>query len=233
MKRITFLWRYLALVVMLVGGLSATYAQTTLSDVEAIENGSDVEVTWVVTGPQLLWDVNRVEVLNQAGTTASTFIDATTDVFVTDTDWSTQLPGVYEWFVADNLTGLISETSNTLEIDMFTTVDVTVTTEFGDAPMATVTYENTTEPGEGYDYTQTLDATGLYTFTNVRKGTYDFEVVLDGYTTQSGTVDFWAEPETPTYAMVGMASPPVNLTAVSYEIYYGEGTDVVLNWESD
>ena len=68
---------------------------------------------------------------------------------------------------------------------MLTEVNVEVTTEFGDDPTAIVTFTNTSESDLELVYTHTLDATGLYTFTDFRKGTYDYTVELDGYTTLS------------------------------------------------
>ena len=80
-----------------------------------------------------LWDVNRIEVLNEAGSTTTLLIDQTTDQIVTDTDWGTVVPGVFEWTVSDPISS-VNGTSNTLEVEMETEVTITVTTEFSDDP---------------------------------------------------------------------------------------------------
>ena len=227
MKRITFFWRYLALFIMLFGGLSATFAQTPSNVVANELDATSVKIAWEVTGAAVLWNVNRVEVLNEAGNARTIFIDRTTDQIVTDTDWNTVAPGVYEWTVVY----ANSAVSNTLDVKMTTDVTVNVTTEYSDDPTALVTLTNTSEPLLLLVYTQTLDATGEYVFEDVRKGTYDVSVVLDGYVTPIGfgAEKIWADPNY-TFDLLGDLAPPVNLTAVDDEIYYE--TNVVLNWET-
>ena len=70
--------------------------------------------------------------------------------------------------------------SNTIDKDMTTTVAVNVTTDDGGSVAGTtVTLENVNEPA--YVYETTLDATGQYSWTEFRKGTYEVTIALEGY----------------------------------------------------
>ena len=164
-------------------------------------------------------------------------IGTTTGVILHDNTWNAEgfKAGVYSWYVvAIYENGNLSDPiySNTLDSDMITTVDVEITTEYaGDDPTAIVTFTNTSESDLDLVYTHTLNATGLYTFTDFRKGTYTFKVELDGYTTiNESNSSVWNEPTEFVRELLGDYAPPVNLTVVDDEIYYE--TNVVLNWET-
>ena len=70
--------------------------------------------------------------------------------------------------------------SNSIDKDMITSVAVNITAD-DNASVAgtTVTLANVNEPA--YVYETTLDATGQYTWTEFRKGTYELTIALDGY----------------------------------------------------
>ena len=92
--------------------------------------------------------------------------------------------GVYSWGVAASYANGDAETvwSNVIAKDMYTTVDVNVTTNSNDAPAgARVKFVNLTEPGQGFDYKVTLDETGVCAFERFRKGNYKLTVTLEGY----------------------------------------------------
>ena len=70
--------------------------------------------------------------------------------------------------------------SNAIDKDMITTVAVNVTTDDGGSVEGTtVRLENVNEPT--YVYETTLDATGQYSWTEFRKGTYEVTIALEGY----------------------------------------------------
>lgn len=72
--------------------------------------------------------------------------------------------------------------SNTLEKDMFTTVNVSVELNTDENVKGTeVTFVNISEPGMGYDYTVELDETGMYSWTEFRRGVYKYSVYKRGY----------------------------------------------------
>jgi hypothetical protein len=106
-----------------------------------------------------------------------------------DFDWGVQDWGVYRWAVTVNYdAGQTSPAaySNILEKDMYTVVDVTVTTNSGDSPAGTlVTFENISEPDLGLIYDETLDGSGTFTWDQFRKGVYNIDVFKPGYTVQN------------------------------------------------
>ena len=70
--------------------------------------------------------------------------------------------------------------SNTLDKDMFTTVNVAVELNTEESAKGTeVTLANVNEPE--YVYETVLDATGTYTWNEIRRGTYEFTVYKKGY----------------------------------------------------
>lgn len=71
--------------------------------------------------------------------------------------------------------------SNVIEKDMFTEVDVTVTTNDNHVYGATVSFVNISEPGAGYDYSVDLPSTGKYAWDKFRVGTYDLTISKAGY----------------------------------------------------
>ena len=106
------------------------------------------------------------------------------DSFV-DFEWGDQEWGVYRWGVAVNYDGgQVSPLtySNTLDKDMYTTVDVTVVLNSNDSPGGTqVTFTNTSEPLLELVYDISLPGTGMYTWNEFRKGVYDIMVFKAGY----------------------------------------------------
>lgn len=84
--------------------------------------------------------------------------------------------------------------SNCLDKDMWTTVEVNVKTNTGDSPEGTsVRFINTSEPGQGYDYVVNLDDSGYYSWDEFRKGTYNYTIEKDGYTSCGNheIIDIW------------------------------------------
>ncbi len=110
-----------------------------------------------------------------------------TDTVYVDNTWATDEVGIYQWGVAvvtggndpENPVGNIVW-SNTIDKDMFTMVDVTVELNTDDNAKGTeVTLANVNEPE--YVYETVLDATGTYTWNEIRRGTYEFTVYKKGY----------------------------------------------------
>ncbi|MBR0539655.1 MAG: fibronectin type III domain-containing protein [Bacteroidales bacterium] len=84
--------------------------------------------------------------------------------------------------------------SNCLDKDMWTTVEVSVSTNTGASPEGTsVRFINTSEPGQRYDYVITLDGTGYCSWDEFRKGTYNYTIEKDGYTSCGNheTIEIW------------------------------------------
>jgi hypothetical protein len=116
--------------------------------------------------------------------------EGVTETETNDLTWGSAAPGVYRWGVSAVYSGNRGESeitwSNTIDKDMFATVNVTVTTNSNDpATGAVVTLTNTGETE--YVYTATLDETGIYSWDNVRKGNYNVSVELDGFTPVAAT----------------------------------------------
>jgi hypothetical protein len=107
-----------------------------------------------------------------------------TDSSFTDNTWGAATAGVYKWGVVVVYEENSSEPvfSNCIDKDMYTTVDVSVTTNSGDSPVDTdVTFTNISEPGLGLVYDVRLDETGFYEWTDFRKGTYEIYVEKTGF----------------------------------------------------
>lgn len=84
--------------------------------------------------------------------------------------------------------------SNCLDKDMWTTVEVSVSTNTDASPEGTsVRFINTSEPGQRYDYVITLDGTGYCNWDEFRKGTYNYTIEKDGYTSCGNheTIEIW------------------------------------------
>lgn len=199
------------------------------------ESASVIEVTWDLPASKELvnFDVERVlTTINEAYVGSTTVVGNTTGAILLDEDWDAAalVPGVYQWQVRANYTDTQSEwvLSNKIDRDMYTEVEVTVTTEFGDDPLATVTFTNTSEPALVIEYVKTLDATGNFTFEDFRKGKYNWKVELEGYMTQSGVIDIWSAQDLD-FDLMGGTPPAQNLMADNDSLYLGE--DVVLTWE--
>lgn len=107
-----------------------------------------------------------------------------TDTVYTDAAWSELEYAPYQWGVAAADNEIVW--SNVVDKDMFTTVNLNVTTNSIDNVYdARVKFVNITEPEQGYDYKAVLDETGEYTFKKFRKGTYNYTVELLGFETYS------------------------------------------------
>jgi len=107
-----------------------------------------------------------------------------------DFEWGIQDWGVYQWSVVVNYdAGQMSDPtySNTLETDMEILVSAMVNTNSGDSPLGTmVAFTNTSELDEFgepiYIFSAMLDDAGFKSWADFRRGTYDIEVVLPGFT---------------------------------------------------
>lgn len=111
-----------------------------------------------------------------------------TDTVYVDNTWATDEVGIYQWGVAvvtggnDPVEPVVGNIvwSNTIDKDMFTTVNVAVELNTDDNVRGTeVTLANVNEPE--YVYETVLDATGTYTWNEIRRGTYEFTVYKKGY----------------------------------------------------
>ena len=113
------------------------------------------------------------------------FIGFTFDQTFTDNTWGTAEAGIYKWAVEVVYDYNISAFaySNCLDKDMETTVTVEVTTNSGDSPEGTdVIFTNVSEMADPPIVFETeLDASGIYTWKDFRKGTYDIYVHLNGF----------------------------------------------------
>lgn len=73
--------------------------------------------------------------------------------------------------------------SNCLDKDMWTTVEVSASTNTGASPEGTsIRFINLSEPDQGYDYMVTLNDSGYYNWDEFRKGSYNYTIEKDGYT---------------------------------------------------
>ena len=106
------------------------------------------------------------------------------DMVYTDNTWSDAGFGTYSWGVAATYADGDTETawSNVLTKDMYTTVNLNLTTNSNDNPAgARVRFINVSEPEQGYDYKVTLDETGICKFDFFRRGNYIVTAGLEGY----------------------------------------------------
>ena len=111
-----------------------------------------------------------------------------------DFDWGVQDWGVYKWYVKAvyDLNGSDLVASNSLDKDMNTVVDVTVATNSADSPGgAVVSFTNISEPALNLEYAIVLGESGEYTWDAFRKGTYDIEVVKNGFASITETQDIF------------------------------------------
>jgi len=123
-------------------------------------------------------------------------IGTTSQLNFVDFDWGVQDWGVYKWYVKAiyDLNGSELVASNTLDKDMLTVVDVTVATNSADSPGgAVVTFTNISEPALNLEYGIVLGESGEYTWDAFRKGTYDIEVMKNGFATITETQDIFDE----------------------------------------
>lgn len=109
-----------------------------------------------------------------------------TDTTYIDAEWTQLGIGSYQWGVAAVYNEGDAEIvwSNTIDKDMYTTVNVSASTNGSDNPAGIkVKLANVKDPD--YYYRTTLDETGSYTFEKFRKGTYNCTISLEGFETYS------------------------------------------------
>lgn len=119
-----------------------------------------------------------------------------TDTTYTDATWNTMTMGLYQWGVAVVYEGYTTGVtySNNVGKDMFTAMNVAVTTENELSPAgAKVSFYNVYEPS--FKYEVVLDETGTYRWDEFRKGTYRYSMSLDGYKQgpKNELVEIWDE----------------------------------------
>lgn len=100
---------------------------------------------------------------------------------------------VTSWFVPYTHKKSFIVWSETLDIDMITSVEISVTTNSGDSPEGTLlTLENVNEKEVVYNIT--LDDTGVFSDDKFRKGNYKMTISKDGFATEvNDNVDIWNE----------------------------------------
>lgn len=109
-----------------------------------------------------------------------------TDTVYTDNAWAELEYAPYQWGVATVNADASSEIvwSNVVDKDMFTTVNVNVTTNSSDVPAdVRVKFVNLTEPEQGYDYKAVIEGIDGHTFKRFRKGTYNYTIAMHGFET--------------------------------------------------
>ncbi|OYT15912.1 MAG: hypothetical protein B7C24_10495 [Bacteroidetes bacterium 4572_77] len=119
-----------------------------------------------------------------AGNEEMVFMGYTLDDQFTDNTWGTTAWGTYKWVVEAVYTNNVSlpAYSNCLDKDMETLVNVAVSTNSGDAPEnCSVVFTNISEPDLDLTYDLSLNETGLASIEDFRKGIYNIDVVLNGY----------------------------------------------------
>ena len=113
------------------------------------------------------------------------FMGYTLDEQFTDNTWGTVTEGIYSYGIVSVYDFNESEFtySNCLDKDMVAIVSVEVTTNSGDSPIETeVMFINVSEPTDPIlVYEVELDDTGMYTWDEFRKGTYDIFVHKNGF----------------------------------------------------
>ncbi len=131
-----------------------------------------------------------------------------------DFDWDLQDWGVYQWNVVVVYTSQnsVPVSSNKLDKDMETVVDVTAALNSNDAPTGVkVEFTNISEPALALTYTQLLDATGTFTWDAFRKGTYDIEVSRPGYATINETAVNIFDETSFEWLLIEMLEAPADL----------------------
>jgi hypothetical protein len=145
---------------------------------------------------------------------AFTEVGSTTQTQFVDYDWGVQTSGVYRWAVVANYS--LSQSvpvfsAPLLDKDMETVVNVAVTLNSAETPAGTeVKLTNTSEPALELVYETTLTETGLFTFDNFRKGTYEVSVNLFGYETVN-EIKVVSEETDLTYLLVELLNAANNL----------------------
>jgi hypothetical protein len=143
-----------------------------------------------------------------------TFIGFTLDSTFVDNQFGSLESNVYKWAVEATYTNNNAEPqfSNCLDKDMTTQVSVTVTTNSLDSPEGTdVIFTNTSEPELELAYETTLDATGVYAWSDFRKGTYDIYVEKNGFAPVSLTAYVIDGPESFVWILEELLLPVADL----------------------
>ena len=173
-----------------------------VTEVVAQENGDNVNLTWsfdfINNGVELSknklsktreeeqkktvlgYNIYRKNILNNDA--PQLIAENVTDTTYTDATWNTMTMGLYQWGVAVVYEGYTTGVtySNNVGKDMFTAMNVAVTTENELSPAgAKVSFYNVYEPS--FKYEVVLDETGTYRWDEFRKGTYRYSMSLDGY----------------------------------------------------
>jgi hypothetical protein len=158
-----------------------------------------------------------------------TFIGYTLDQQFTDNTWGVAEAGIYSWAIETvyDYNESAFTYSNCLDKDMLTTVSVTVTTNSGDSPEGTdVIFTNVSEPTEPpIVFEIELDATGMHTWDDFRKGTYDILVHLNGFADiMVEDYDIWTPTDIP-FILMELLAPPSNLyvTPMGYATWSAGG----------
>jgi hypothetical protein len=149
---------------------------------------------------------------------APELIGTTAQTSFIDFEWDLQDWGVYVWWVEvvytdNNFSELTA--SNSLDKDMETMVSVEVALNSGESPLGVlVEFTNISElDGEGepqYIFSTNLGESGIFSWSDFRKGTYEWEVSFAGYETQAGVIDIFDETDL-SFLLIEVLDPPFNL----------------------
>ncbi|MDD4372438.1 MAG: choice-of-anchor J domain-containing protein [Bacteroidales bacterium] len=123
-------------------------------------------------------------------------IGTTSQLQFVDFDWSVQDWGVYKWYVVAvyDLNESDPVGSNPMDKDMNTVVDVTVALNSADSPAGTLVEFTNVDESPELVYSVLLPASGVNTWNEFRKGTYDILVSYPGYAAVNETgVDIFDE----------------------------------------
>ncbi|MBQ8222580.1 MAG: choice-of-anchor J domain-containing protein [Bacteroidales bacterium] len=137
------------------------------------------------------------------------------DTTLTDNGWNALEMGAYKWGVSaiyNNNEESEITWSNTLDKDMFTSLEFVVETNSGNSSEGTkISFRNLKEPDAGYDYKVKIDASGKYIWDSFRKGEYSYSVILKGYDTLNvDYVEIW-DATTLTATLTEILAPVENL----------------------
>jgi hypothetical protein len=123
-------------------------------------------------------------------------IGTTSQYQFVDFDWGLQDWGVYKWYVVAvyDLNESTPVASNPIDNDMNTVVDVTVALNSAESPAGTLVEFTNVDESPELVYSALLPASGMNTWNEFRRGTYDILVSLPGYgeVTETG-VDIFDE----------------------------------------
>ncbi len=156
------------------------------------------------------------------------FLGMTLDNLFTDNTWGTATWGTYKWAVETIYTNNVSEVtySNCLDKDMVAVVDVTVNTNSGDAPEGCeILFTNTSEPGLELTYEIELIGTNTAVIEDFRKGTYNIDVVLNGFAEIHETDVLVDDDKSFEWLLLELLAPPTDLyvTPTGFATWTGGG----------